>query len=407
MSPADAASLLSALQGAGGAGGGLAGLLGTPSGMTGNILQSIVDRLPIEKMFDGTAFMPQIDQDALLARLPLDSLFPVGSAMSVVGALTLPGRSQLEPLEGVGVEIVDRVTTRLDDGQESWIFLADRPAVVRLEVRAGPQGLDNAFLDVRVSRDGTAASGIKRSAFRLQPFTPNERRVVPVELPPDLLAQAPKDGDETCVSIRVIERSDDKYRGIETRACFYVVQPSSVVIDPQETRREAPELDDLPGLAETLPKSTLSPQLRAIHWKVDVLPSTELAANGRYRAVHLRVAGEEALAEGGLSLSSLGIGDLARRALNNDLGAEGLTALTAAIDSSSALRERMSLEQREPTDPGMMARADKGLTTRLRMSWLSAFLVTFQAPGPDGNPVRREVSRISLPVPDDVVVQPV
>jgi|GEM_PF-4522066 hypothetical protein len=426
VSPQQAAALLSALQGAGagagGGGGGLGSLLGVLGGMGGpaglgsmggaGILQSVVDRLPIQKMFDGTVWVPTVDQggfDRLVQSLPWSEILSLSEPTSVIGAVFVPGRRFLESLRGVKLSLVNRSPLKLNDGRESWIFLADRPARLHLEIVAQSGGLQRPFVDVRVSRDGTPQSGIHRSVFRLPSMAPGERRVADVEISPEILARASTDGQQTCISLRVIEYKDEAYRAAETRACCYVVQPNNLVLEPGAALREAPELDTLSGLEQRLPQAVLGPELRIVNWLVEAVPGQTLAPNGRYLPVRQRVAGEEVVLEGGLQFSPIGLADLARWAPDNALGAEALGALASAIDHSAALRDRISLRLQEVVEPQVLTRAadtGKGLAIRVDMGWLPAYLVSFAGANPDGNPTRRQVRPVSLPVPRGITIKP-
>jgi hypothetical protein len=125
----------------------------------------------------------------------------------------------------------------------------------------------------------------------------------------------------------------------------------------------------------------------------------EGAALAQYLPVVHRAAEGEPTLEGGLSFSPLGLADLAKRRDGVELGASELSALADAIDAGATLRARMSLRVRESVEPQLLTRAEKALGIRTELGWLPAYLVSFSGAGDDGNPTRRDVRRVGIPVP--------
>jgi hypothetical protein len=397
VSPDMAAALLGALQGGegGGGAGGMLGQLG-PGGPGHEIVKSIVDRLPIEKMFDGQAWIPKSNYDEWRSTLPWEAVLSLSDPMATTGALFVPGRKELGQLAGVKLAVVERDLTTVPGAGESWIFLADRPARIRVEVNAGEEGLSRPFVDVRVSRDGTPGTALWRSVFRLASLAPRERRVAVIELPVEILQTAARDGSETCASLRVVQESGGTYDGAELRACFHVVAPTTLVLEPGGVLAAAPELDRLAGLERVIPRAALGPDLRMVQWGVRLAPRAEISGLARHESVGEReIAGERVL-EGGLTLSPVGVADLARRREQNELGTENTAELADAIDSGAALRGRLSLQMREEIPPAVQSASTIGV--RVEMGWHPAQLVRFGGAGADGNPSRRDVRPVHIPV---------
>jgi hypothetical protein len=416
--PDQMAALLGGSGAAGAAGGGgPAGALPMPasvSGMIGQFVSSpegsaaigdLVRRIPIEDMLTGYMWKPTIDHNAFISTLPWEKVLSLSDATGAIGTLAVPGRKGLKRLEGVRAAIVDRATLPLDDGSNSWVFVADRPGRLKLEVAAGGQGLDNPFVDVRVSVDGRAETGLERSVFRLTSLGAGEVRHVYIEIPPATLQRAPTDGRPTCVSVRVItKKSERQYYAVETRAMFYVVQPETLVLASDGVLRDTPELTSLRGLASDVPPAALTPDLRSVDWSLSVVPSAPTNGYGRALPLTLARANGDLSLVGGIEFSAIGLADLACRLSENDLSAERLKALEAALNRADGLRSRLALRVREliPAQPS----AGGSIAVRTEMGALEAFLVSFTSVGPDGNPTRREVTRLRLPVPRGINLEP-
>jgi len=406
MNPEQIQALLGALGGGSGGGGGLKSLLEPTGGIGGDLLKSVVDRLPIKEMFDPSRYIPVIDQNALLKMLPWDSILSLSDPTSAIGTVIVPGRRFLRKLPDGRLAITSRTATRLPGGQESWIFMAGSPIRLGLSVTAGGAGLSRPFIDVRVSRHGTAVSGIRRSVFRLRSLGPQERRQVDIELPPDVVATAPTGGKPTFLSIRLVEQGkDDTFSAVETRASFYVVHPHALILDEDATMGAAPELAGIPGLQTVLPAEVLTPQPRAIEWSIGLADSTEVTGDARWLPVRQRQVSGEVSLIGGLQISSVGLADLARRIPGNDLGAEAMVAFKAAVDTNPGLRQRIGLLAQEPVDAPLLARASNGLRVSVEMAVIPASLVTFDGVRRDGNPSTRTVTRMQIPVPRGLTLQ--
>jgi hypothetical protein len=397
MDPAAIGQLLQAVGGAGG-GGGMAALAGPGH----ELIKSVVDRLPIEKMFDGQAWIPQINHDQWIQTMPWDKVLSLSSAAAAVGALFLPGRKELDRLEGAELKLRNVIMTRLEEGQESWIFVADEPARLEIEVRAGSAALSRPFVDVRVSEDGTARGGIQRSVFRVDSVPAGQSTTLQIELPPTVLQRAVRGGEATCLSIRLIEQTgDDAFRGTELRACFHVVNRHSLVLSPDVPLEAASELAGLAGLEQVLPADGAAGDPHQVEWTIDA------AADGvdglaRYVPVRQRRVGEKVVLSGGLQISPLGLADLARRLVGGSLDAERLAALKSALEADLGLRQRLSLAAHERLDAAARNGGARGVAVATHFSAAGALLVSFGGIGPQGNPTTRQVTRVKLPVPRGV-----
>ena len=277
--------------------------------------------------------------------------------------------------------------------------------MLRLEVVAGPDGLQRPFVDVRVSRDGTPAGGIWRSAFRLRSLAPRERRVATIELSPDVLAGAPQDGTPTCVSLRVVEQRGEDFLGAEHRAQLHVVAPATLVVDGRATLDPAPELAKLAGLERQVSAAALAPDLRMVEWAVELGGGGKASALAHHAEVVDVERGGERMLRSSLTIAPLGVADLARRRDDNALGADEVVTLAAALAAGAGLRRRMSLTLREELEPALLTSARGGLGVRVELGWLNAHLVTFGGASPDGNPSRRDVRPVAIPVPQGLSIR--
>jgi hypothetical protein len=400
IDPAAFAQLFQSIGGAGG-GAGIGSLLG---GSGHQLIKSVVDRLPIEKMFDGQAWIPKINHDQWIQTLPWERVLSLSDSASVVSSLFVPGRKRLARLEGVELDLVDRSTTRLGDEHESWIFVADEPARFDLRVRTGSQPLRRPFVDVRVSQDGTPRTGIQRSVFRVESIGASQSKTIQVELPPAVLQRAPRDGRQTCISMRLIEKQGEAgFRGKELRSCFYVVNRHSLVLDAATPAAEAPDLSKLAALRRVVPQTVLGAQPQLVQWEIDTA-SPGVDNLGRYVPVRRRQVGDKAVLVGGLQISPMGLVDLAKRIADNDLNADRIVALKAALEVDLALRHRLSLTAREAVDSAALPGGSQGLAIRTELATITAQLVSFTGVSPHGNPSGREVTRVRLPIPRGISI---
>jgi hypothetical protein len=349
---------------------------------------------------------PANDYDHWIETMPWDKVLSLSDPVTTFGALFVPGRHDLDALQDVHLDVVNRTLTKLDGGNESWIFLADQPARLQLEIVAGSQGIARPFVDVRVSKDGSPSTAIQRSVFRIASFGANERRVVPVELPPEVLRHCATSGAETCVSLRVIEQSGETYAGAEVRACFHVVRADTVLMETAGALREAPELDDLAALERQIPRPAIPSGLSAVDWSITITNRSKTPGLAKYLPVQQRGNGDSPL-EGGIAISSIGLADLARRAHENDLTADELARFAQALDDERPFRHRLSLNLRETVEPQLLARSERGLGVRTEFGWLGGYLVSFSGAGPDGNPSRRDVRSVVVPVPRGIALEEV
>jgi hypothetical protein len=401
--PIDPAAIGQLLQAAGGAGG-INALAGGPGH---ELIKSVVDRLPIEKMFDGQAWIPQIKHDEWVQTMPWDKVLSLSSSASVVSALFVPGRRELDPLDGVELGLANRTLTKFASGEESWIFVSDEPARFELQIRAGGAAIRRPFVDVRVSLDGRARTGIQRSVFRVETVPAGQSTTLTIEVPPAVLRRALGGGQPLCLSIRLVEKTgDDTFRGTELRACFHAVARHSLVLSPGSGAASADELDALVGLAQPIPLPQSSGQPLGIEWMVDAV-ADGVDSLARYVPVRQRDAGGNATLLGGLQISPLGLADLARRLPGNPQDAERLAALKSALEADRALRQRLALTAYEMLEPAAQHNGSERCAVRTHFTAAGAFLVSFGGIGPHGNPSTRQVTPVRLPIPRGISVSAV
>ena len=390
--PAMDPEALKTLLGAMGGAGGINAIAGGPGH---ELVKSVVDRLPIEKMFDGRAWIPEIKHDEWIQTLPWDKVLSLSTSASVVGTLFVPGRNQLSKLENVQLDIVDQTLTRIAQGKDSWVFVADAPARIRVRV-ASKNMIDRPFVDVRVSTDGTSQGGLHRSVFRLGSLGPDSTRTFTIEIPPGVLARAPRNGAPTCLSIRLVEEVEPaKFRAAELRATFHVVARHTLV--PQRSAMLRERVPDLKGLDRRIPAAGLD-GVSTLAWSIDVV--CDGAALGEYAPVTRHSEGDDVALDGGIRITPLGIADLARRASNGALRPDDTAAIEQALRADSALCTRLSLRTRE-----MITGARSDHTIRTELGLMPTMLVTFTGISPDGNPTGRQVREVRLPVPMGVSVR--
>jgi hypothetical protein len=379
------------IQGIAGNAGGINQLRGGPGH---ELLKSVIERLPVEKMFDARAWVPEIAHDQLVSTIPWSAVLSTGDAAGTVGQLFVPGRGRIRADRRIEVALARRGLTDLGDGETSWIFVSDRTCRIPVAVTAGPERLDAPFLDVRASCDGTPRTGLKRCVWRMAPLEAGASGRAEVELDPDVLVRAERAGGRICLAIRLVQRRADgsgaPFVGNELRLCAHVTAPHRVVLDPAEPLRERDAAADAPGLALHLPARA---RAGATHLRFHVG-----VAEGPGLARHLPLvarpgpSGEHLV--GGIEITPEGYAELARRAAPGATDPLAASALAAALTADPALRARLAVEAVERLSPGKGA-----LTVEPVLHAQAAHLVSFTDIDANGNPARREVRKIRLPVP--------
>lgn len=361
------------------------------------LLKSVVERLPIQKMFDAVALVPEINQDALLATLPLHKLFSLSDAEGVVGQLFVPGRKGIKRDPNIKVALAERTLTPIAGEEAAWIFVTGQSARLQVQVVAGPEALETPFLDVRASCDGSPATGLKRCVFRMAPLAAESMATITVEIDAATLARSVEKGGKLCLSIRAVNKRGSRrnaaFYGAELRLAAHVVRPHCVILDGAAPVRDAPEFADLPGLARPIPASARSGGKR-LKWQI--LVNGPDAAKGLAELAPIRAEpgmdGETL--SGGISISPSGFADLSRRLAPVSTTPDMTGHLARAVADDPALRGRLQLEavERLPADNGPVS-------FHTVMGAAKATLVCFLDPDANGNPARREVHRIEVPVP--------
>ncbi len=387
------------LQGIAGNAGGINQLLGGPGH---ELVKSVVERLPIKQMFDGKAWIPEINHDQFIASLPWERVLSLSDAEGVVGQLFVPGRKAIRADRRIKIALAKRTMTDLGEGKTSWIFAADRLARIPVAVTAGPERLDSPFLDIRVSCDGTPKTGLKRCAFRLAPLEPGATARSTVEIPPEILMAAARLDGRICVSVRLVQKTgkgaEAGFIGNELLLCAHVSAPQRIVLSGTDAAREAGGLAVLPGLTRHIPAAARTGATH-LRYAITVAAPGTVTGLARHRPLTASPGAAGEHLAGGLEVTPSGLADLARRLAPETVTAEVMADIEAALAADPALRMRLAAEAVERLPAG---KSDLKVKVALRRA--PAFLVGFEEIDENGNPARRVVRRIGLPVPAGISI---
>lgn len=379
------------IQGIAGNAGGINQLLGGPGH---ELLKSVVERLPVEKMFDARAWVPEINHDQFVSTIPWSAVLSLGDAAGMVGQLFVPGRKQIQADRRIEVALPRRALTDLGDGETSWIFVSDRTCRIPVAFTAGPERLDAPFLDVRVSCDGTPRTGLKRCVWRMAPLEAGASAGAAVELDPDVLMQAERAGGRICLAIRLVQRreggSGPPFFGNELRLCAHVTAPNRIILDGAEPLRERDTATDAPGLLLRIPSEARSGAAH-LRYRIGLAEGPGLA---RHLPLVARPGPSGDYLAGGVEITPEGYAELTRRGAPGATDPLAAAAVAGALAADPTLRARLMIEtvERLPVGTGP-------LTVEPVLHAQEVHLVSFVDIDENGNPARREVRKIQLPVP--------
>jgi hypothetical protein len=386
------------LQGIAGNAGGINQLLGGPGH---ELVKSVVDRLPIEKMFDGKAWIPQINHDQFVSTLPWERVLSMSAAEGAVGQLFVPGRKMIKADRRIKLALAGQTMTDLGDGKKSWIFAADRVARIGIAVTAGPEPLSSPFVDVRLSCDGTPGTGLKRSVFRLAPLEAGSSARTAIEIEPEILMAAARHGGRLCLSVRLVQKKagdgGPRFVGNELRLCAHVTPPLRILFAGKEAARDAERLEGLTGLIRRIPGEARGAASH-LRYAVSVVATTP-SGLARHSPLMAQPGPSGEHLSGGLEIAPSGLADLARRQAPDEIDVGAMSDIEAALSGDPALRMQLAAQMTERLPAG---KSDLMVTPVFRA--VPAFLVRFDDIDDNGNPARRDVRRIHLPVPAGIEI---
>lgn len=382
------------IQGVAGNAGGINQLLGGPGH---ELVKSVVERLPIEKMFDGKAWIPQINHDQFVSTLPWERVLSLSDAEGTVGQLFVPGRKSIKADRRIKLTLPTKTVTDLGDGKSSWLFAADRPARIPVSVTAGPERLDSPFLDIRVSCDGTPKTGLKRSVFRLAPLEAGASATSTVEIEPEILTAAARHMGKICVSVRLVQKNgkgaETRFVGNEIRLCAHVSAPHRLFLNAAAPMRMSDALETVSALKRHVPRDVRA-NATHVSYGVRFVASGTVAGLARHTPLTGTPGGAGDHLSGALEITPSGFADLARRLSPNTVTADVMAAIEAAMSADPALRMQLGAETIERLPAG-----DSALVVEPVLQAAPAYLVSFEDVDDNGNPARRTVRRVDVPVP--------
>ncbi|WP_170418880.1 hypothetical protein [Ruegeria atlantica] len=382
------------IQGVAGNAGGINQLLGGPGH---ELVKSVVERLPIEKMFDGKAWIPQINHDQFVSTLPWERVLSLSDAEGAVGQLFVPGRKMIKADRRIKLALPKQTKTDLGDGKSSWMFAADRPAKIPVSVTAGPERLSSPFLDIRVSCDGTPKTGLKRCVFRLAPLEAGASASSTIEIEPEVLTAAARHSGKICVSVRLVQKNgkgtEASFIGNEIRLCAHTSAPHRLFLIGAAPARMSDVLADIPALKRNVPSDARTTATHVSYGMRFVAPGA-VAGLARHTPLTGTPGGAGDHLSGALEVTPSGFADLARRLSPDTVTADVMAAIDAAMSMDPALRMRLGAEAVERLPAGKQP-----LVVETVLQAAPAYLVSFDDVDENGNPARRTVRKIDVPIP--------
>ncbi|RBW62528.1 hypothetical protein [Ruegeria sp. A3M17] len=382
------------IQGVAGNAGGINQLMGGPGH---ELVKSVVERLPIEKMFDGKAWIPQINHDQFVSTLPWERVLSLSDAEGMVGQLFVPGRKMIKADRRIKLALPKQTMTDLGDGKLSWMFATDRPAKIPVSVTAGPERLDSPFLDIRVSCDGTPKTGLKRCVFRLAPLEAGASASSMIEIEPEVLTAASRHSGKICVSVRLVQKNgkgaEASFVGNEIRLCAHTSAPHRLFLIGAAPARMSDTFDDIPALKRHIP---MDARANATHvsYGTRFVAAGAVAGLARHSPLTGAPGGAGDHLSGALEITPSGFADLARRLSPDTVTADVLAAIDAAMSMDPALRMQLGADAVERLPAG-----NQPLMVETVLQAAPAYLVSFDDVDENGNPARRIVRKIDVPIP--------